>query len=141
MRRYGGSNKGRGIQWGTPYGYAVEFGNSPSELRPLPLVHHSLTKGYCAMTNNEAQDNDYQYRLMRAKLRSIPGHDICHICDEKIDMSLPYTDKWSWTADHVQSRDVGGDVTSLANMLSAHRSCNSKRGAGVVIRTKSSRVW
>ena len=54
---------------------------------------------------------------------------ICRICGELIDLTLHHTDKWSWTLDHIRELDTGVDPYDESNLLPAHRSCNSSRGA------------
>lgn len=54
---------------------------------------------------------------------------VCQLCDTAVDPSLPYTDKWSATLDHIecQSWALIPDHTAR-NLRLAHRSCNSRRG-------------
>jgi 5-methylcytosine-specific restriction endonuclease McrA len=68
--------------------------------------------------------DDRQYRKATARLRA--RSQVCWICGNPIDVSLPWTDKWSWTADHVVPRSKGGHL--LGEMRAAHRACNSSRG-------------
>lgn len=80
----------------------------------------------------------------RAKNRLRKDSNVCHLCGNEIDRDLPYTDPWSWTADHLEARSKGGAL--LGKLLPAHRSCNSARGnkdldevKGTQLRT--SRQW
>lgn len=52
----------------------------------------------------------------------------CHICGEHIDWSLKSPDPAGFTIDHVVPLSRGGTHT-YANVASAHRSCNSAKGA------------
>ncbi|GEM41965.1 HNH endonuclease [Nocardia ninae] len=66
------------------------------------------------------------YRKARDRLRK--QSQICHLCGNPIDLTLPHTDAQSWTADHINPRSLGGHI--LGEMRAAHRSCNSSRGNG-----------
>ncbi|WP_425297046.1 HNH endonuclease [Nocardia brasiliensis] len=66
------------------------------------------------------------YRKARDRLRRLS--QTCHLCGKPIDVSLPHTDRMSWTADHITPRSLGGHI--LGEMKAAHRSCNSRRGNG-----------
>jgi 5-methylcytosine-specific restriction endonuclease McrA len=68
--------------------------------------------------------DDRTYRARCKALRAQGGP--CWICGKPIDLSLPYTHKDSWTADHVQARSKGGRL--LGELRPACRSCNSRRG-------------
>lgn len=83
---------------------------------------------------------DKAFRDARARLKALPGSDICWQCGQKIDMTLPWNDPMEWTADHVQSIASGGDPYALSNLKPAHRSCNSKRGRAMR-EGKFSRNW
>lgn len=56
----------------------------------------------------------------------------CHLCNHKVDMSLPGTDRMGPTVDHlIPLSGEGDDVES--NVALAHRSCNcSRRDKGSV---------
>ncbi|ATL70767.1 HNH endonuclease signature motif containing protein [Nocardia terpenica] len=80
------------------------------------------------------------YRKATRKLRT--ESQVCHICGRLIDVSLPYTDPMSWTADHIIPRSKGGHL--LGEMKAAHRSCNSSRGNRTDIKAvqlPTSRTW
>jgi len=53
----------------------------------------------------------------------------CHLCRGSVDSSLPYQHRMAGTRDHLIPVKDGGD-DSPANLRLAHRSCNSRRGAG-----------
>lgn len=55
----------------------------------------------------------------------------CHVCNEAIDMSLPVTDRWAFTLNHLTALVAGGHI--LGETLPAHRSCNSKYGDGTKV--------
>lgn len=57
----------------------------------------------------------------------------CWLCGGMINMDLdPQRDPMGWTLDHVvplqEWIDQGGDPCDLANLLPAHRLCNSRKG-------------
>lgn len=56
---------------------------------------------------------------------------MCKLCSHPVDKSLPYTDIWSATLDHIipQALQLVPDHSS-ANLRLAHRWCNSARGDG-----------
>lgn len=68
--------------------------------------------------------------------------NVCWLCGHPIDLALPATDPWSFTADHVAPRSAGG-AASLANVRPAHRRCNSRRGDRADWRPpmRTSRTW
>ena len=53
---------------------------------------------------------------------------VCYLCSEVIDLTLHFNHRDSFTLDHVIPLALGGD-TSYINLASAHRSCNSRKGA------------
>jgi 5-methylcytosine-specific restriction endonuclease McrA len=71
---------------------------------------------------NELNDRTYRARCKALRAQGGP----CHICGRDIDLALPYTDKDSWTADHLIPRSKGGQL--LGELRPAHRGCNSRRG-------------
>lgn len=86
-----------------------------------------------------AVDNEYEYNQVRnngavwqelvARIKKMPGANICWRCGLRIDMKLLYTNPMSWSVDHVQSLANGGKALDINNCKPAHRSCNSKRAA------------
>lgn len=56
---------------------------------------------------------------------------ICQLCDGPVDLSLPWTDRWSATLDHIIPYSLGG-ADDPSNLRLAHRSCNSRRGVTLV---------
>lgn len=72
--------------------------------------------------------SDRRWYALTKKLKATLD-PVCWICGKPIDLALHHTDRWSWTADHLQPLDTGVDPYDEANILPAHRSCNSSRGA------------
>lgn len=72
----------------------------------------------------------------KAKRLGLP----CWLCGEAIDFDAPYTDRRSFTADHVDPLAVGGHIVGV--LKPAHRGCNSARGKGdKEKRIPTTRVW
>lgn len=44
----------------------------------------------------------------------------CHLCGKPIDLTLPYTDRMSWTADHVLAVAGEGKGRMLGELRPAH---------------------
>lgn len=57
--------------------------------------------------------------------------DVCGICGQPVDKSLPYPDPMSATVDHIIPINRGGHPADLANLQLSHLRCN---------RAKSDRV-
>lgn len=54
---------------------------------------------------------------------------ICQLCNEPVDRSLNYQDRWAATLDHVMPRSLTlFSDDSPENLRLAHRACNSARG-------------
>ena len=79
---------------------------------------------------------------IRKRLK-IEGSNICWLCSNPIDISLPHTDRMSWTVDHVLPLSLYPHLAlELSNMREAHRSCNSARGQGNANKnSKITRDW
>ncbi|MFD0003542.1 HNH endonuclease [Streptomyces sp. NPDC127178] len=72
------------------------------------------------------------------------GVNICWICGEHIDLTLPPSHAKGWTMDHVQPVSLRPDLAmDLRNIREAHRDCNGKRGANVNVNLGrgASRDW
>lgn len=54
-------------------------------------------------------------------------NDTCQLCFEWVDPSLPPTDGWGGTVDHILPKSMGGQ-RFMENLRLAHRRCNSWRG-------------
>ena len=67
----------------------------------------------------------------------------CWLCHRPIDCDLPYTDKMSFTLDHVQDPKTRPDLKYTdSNLKDAHRRCNSRRGDGTRNKVNfNSRKW
>lgn len=71
-------------------------------------------------------DHTYVQRRDALKRATIKNGWPCHLCGEPFDMSLPYNDRWAWSADHLQAVADGGSMTG--RLAPAHRTCNASRG-------------
>ncbi|GAA5076623.1 5-methylcytosine-specific restriction endonuclease McrA [Thermocatellispora tengchongensis] len=68
------------------------------------------------------------WRRIWKRLRDSPGSEVCWLCGEPIDKTLPATHRESWTADHVDPISLGGAPRDPRLLRPAHRHCNSSRG-------------
>lgn len=80
------------------------------------------------------------------------GPQFCYFCGDEIKMALHYTNKMSFTVQHIVPASRGGTDTE-DNFAPAHRSCNAREGnrlAGTRTedgdmtlgpKLKQSRVW
>lgn len=78
---------------------------------------------------------EYRARKRTARVESVSPRLVyerddwtCWICCEPIDSTLSGSDRWGPTMDHVMPLSLGGDH-SYANIRSAHRHCNTTKGA------------
>ena len=84
--------------------------------------------------------NGRRYRTLCAEVRA--RREPCWLCGHNIDLTLPATDAWSFTLEHVIPLDKGGDLLDPANARSAHRRCNSAKGNRLSIKQdRASRRW
>lgn len=89
--------------------------------------------------------NDRAYVAKREALRRQVAKRglLCHLCGQPFDLDLPWKHPMSLTADHVVPIANGGSMTG--DLLPAHRSCNSRRGARAITapkpQPKTSRRW
>lgn len=83
-------------------------------------------------THNACKPVGRQIAISRSARLAIYQRDgfVCQLCDTPVEMTLPWTDKWSATLDHIVPYSLGGS-DSESNLRLAHRSCNSRRGAPV----------
>lgn len=65
------------------------------------------------------------WRRLRAAV--LMRSNICHICDEPIDLTLSGLDPLGPTVDHIIPVIEGG-MSELDNLASAHRDCNLSKG-------------
>lgn len=70
----------------------------------------------------------YRHKAAALKARTKARGDVCWLCGEGFDWSLPYTDRLSFTADHVNPISKGGHI--VGELRPAHRACNSRRNDG-----------
>jgi 5-methylcytosine-specific restriction endonuclease McrA len=66
----------------------------------------------------------------RIRARVIASSDICWICQERVDKTLPARHPRSASVDHVNAINLGGALRDPANLRLAHYGCNSRRGDG-----------
>lgn len=71
---------------------------------------------------------------LRARARCLKASQICALCGEVIDLTIPWPDPMSPSVDHIipVSQLAPGDklLTSLDNLRSCHLGCNARRGDG-----------
>lgn len=86
--------------------------------RPLPGV---------AAAHNKCRG---RFRIPEATRLSVYERDAwqCHLCGEPTDPSSDFLSDWFPSVDHVVPRSAGGD-DAPENLMTAHRWCNSVRGA------------
>jgi hypothetical protein len=77
------------------------------------------------------KDKRRDLRSGRSKREAMKRHAqrygaTCWLCGKPIDMTLPYWDRWAYTADHEHPIAAGGHINGP--MFDAHRACNSSRG-------------
>lgn len=73
-------------------------------------------------------DHEYTKRRDALKRRATLNQEPCALCLKPIDYTLHYLDAMAFTADHIESIKSGGRM--LGPLQPAHRSCNSRKGAG-----------
>ncbi len=57
----------------------------------------------------------------------------CHICGQPIDYSLPVGHPMSFEVDEIVPVSRGGSPYDRANVDAAHRICNQRKGARVLV--------
>ena len=81
----------------------------------------------------------------RAAERVRRNQNVCHLCGQVIDKTLPYTHPKSFTVDHVDPLSLNpGGALDYSNLKAAHRSCNSSKGNGDgahLANRRASRDW
>lgn len=71
-----------------------------------------------------------EWRRLAKRARTVYPN-VCHVCGGPINLTLPPGDPMSWTCDHLDARSrYGNKVPDITRVRPAHRSCNSRRGAG-----------
>lgn len=95
------------------------------------------------MSQHSVKDKAFQALIKEEKAKCKAASGKCWLCHKRIDCDLPFTDKRSFTLDHVQDPKHRPDLShTLSNLRWAHRSCNSKRGDGRRNKTNfTSRRW
>lgn len=83
-------------------------------------------------THNACKPSGRQIAISKRGRQEIYERDgsVCQLCDGPVDLTLPWTDRWSATLDHIIPYSLGGP-DDPSNLRLAHRSCNSCRGAAV----------
>lgn len=83
------------------------------------------------MPSSDPRLRSYRWKQLSKQILSV--NDLCHICGER----------GADTVDHLIARADGGDMWDPANLAPAHRTCNSRKGAGKKHRseTPTSRNW
>lgn len=69
----------------------------------------------------------YRRKQERLKRRVEREGLVCEGCGEGFDLTLPYTDRMSFTADHPVAINNGGHLVKQ-DLAPYHRSCNSRKG-------------
>lgn len=87
--------------------------------------------------SKEAERARYRIKTVRRQTKLNPNRisadqvvreygDVCHICQDQIDMSLPRTSKMGLTIDHLIALSKGGTDT-MENLRPAHWICNRRK--------------
>jgi hypothetical protein len=87
-----------------------------------------------------------KWRAVRERV--IREEDICHICREPVDKSLPYKDPRtglingrSKSVHHLDPHPTPETVAIRSRLRLAHLSCNSSQGDGSRVKSKTSTRW
>lgn len=75
-------------------------------------------------------NRDYRDKSQALRRKAMKTGMPCHICLEPISFDADWKHPLSFTADHLMPIATGG--TMRGEIAPAHRSCNSRRGAGAV---------
>jgi hypothetical protein len=75
------------------------------------------------MADARGRNNRAYVRNNRAVRDSLPPY--CSWCGDKVDLTLPPTDRMSWTTDHTVELHQGGDLYGDRTLM--HRACNSQK--------------
>jgi hypothetical protein len=83
--------------------------------------------------------NNSRYVKDNRRLRdSLPPY--CTWCGEYVDVTLPPSDRMSWTTDHVVELSMGGDLYGERELM--HRRCNSEKHMQVTPRgIQTTEAW
>lgn len=92
---------------------------------------------------NHRSDHEYAKRREALKWKAKRLGLVCWLCGYGFNFDLDWRDPMAFTADHVEPIATGGSM--LGELRPAHRSCNSRRGAGraprVTSRPVTARQW
>ncbi|MCL2492520.1 MAG: HNH endonuclease [Clostridiales bacterium] len=66
-----------------------------------------------------------EYERNRRKL--LANEDVCAICGQPVDKTLPASDLMSAAIDHIIPVSKGGDPVALENLQLTHRKCNRRK--------------
>jgi 5-methylcytosine-specific restriction endonuclease McrA len=80
------------------------------------------------------------YQALRLRIRA-SAPPICWLCSERIDLTLRWPHRLSWSLDHVIPLARGGSLLDPANARPAHLACNCKRQDDPPPRIVVSRQW
>lgn len=73
-------------------------------------------------------DNDiHGYAWKKVREQVLRDENVCYLCGRIVDKSLPPSNPWSASVDHVVARANDGDMYSRANLRLCHKRCNSMK--------------
>lgn len=119
----------------------------PNRLRTAPCgwcgedrtfeIGKSVVNAFHPKCTLEAQRARYRIKTVKRQKHKNPNRisheqvvqeygDVCHICQEPIDMNLPRTNRLGLTVDHVIPLSKGGTDT-MENLRPAHWICNNRK--------------
>ena len=64
----------------------------------------------------------------RARAAVLARENVCYLCGEPVDKTLPGSSPAGPTVDHTMARASGGSLYDLSNLHLAHQICNSRKG-------------
>ena len=93
---------------------------------------------------NVRYSNGHRRRRVRAQV--LAEEDLCHICGQLVDTTLPHGLPDSPEVDEVIPISRGGSPFDRSNLRLAHRLCNERRGDGtrqrpVIVPFLTGRRW
>lgn len=100
-------------------------------------IGKSVVNAFHPKCTLEAQRARYRIKTVKRQTKLNPRRispdqvvreygDVCHICQEPIDMNLPRTNRLGLTVDHVIPLSKGGTDT-MDNLRPAHWICNNRK--------------